>query len=257
MPKVRKVRTIPLNARPLTGSHKSRPRYSRAVQSATGHPLQTSRGQRKKVVGISFEPGSSGLFQAGGGTDGTTVPETNRFVSAGLHEEGQKADDEVGGIACNELLQREQMPQRPPSTNRVIGRLSYDLRSAGLVVARGSEGGRPPGLEATNNISERAIRALIGARKNWGGNRTPRGARAQAVLTSILQTAKQQGKKTFDVLVELLCGSDPHEVLDLVPVNPEAPRGSPHPPPSLAVPDILATLAKGKSKSGAGGLACT
>jgi hypothetical protein len=52
-----------------------------------------------------------------------------------------------------------------------------------------------PGLDATNNISERAIRALIGARKNWGGNRTPRGARAQAVLTSILQTAKQQGKK--------------------------------------------------------------
>jgi hypothetical protein len=38
-----------------------------------------------------------------------------------------------------------------------------------------------PGLDATNNISERAIRALISARKNWGGNRTPRGARAQTV----------------------------------------------------------------------------
>jgi transposase len=98
-----------------------------------------------------------------------------------------------------------------------------------------------PGLGATNNVSERAIRALIGARKNWGGNRTPRGARAQAVLTSILQTAKQQGKKPFDVLVELLCGPDPHNVLDLVPVSPEGSRGSPHPPPSFAVPDILAT----------------
>src|SRR5207244_86683 len=65
-----------------------------------------------------------------------------------------------------------------------------------------------PGLDATNNVSERAIRALIGARKNWGGNRTPRGARAQAVLTSILQTAKQQGKKPFAVLLELLCGRD-------------------------------------------------
>jgi len=43
-----------------------------------------------------------------------------------------------------------------------------------------------PGLDATNNVSERAIRALIGARKNWGGNRTERGARAQKVLTSIL-----------------------------------------------------------------------
>jgi transposase len=100
-----------------------------------------------------------------------------------------------------------------------------------------------PGLDATNNVSERAIRALIGARKNWGGNRTPRGARAQAVLTSILQTAKQQGQKPFHVLLELLCGRDKHKILDLVPVTPEAPlRHSPHPPPSFAVSDIVATL---------------
>jgi hypothetical protein len=76
-----------------------------------------------------------------------------------------------------------------------------------------------PGLDATNNVSERAIRALIGARKNWGGNRTPRGARAQAVLTSILQTAKQQGQNPFDVLLELLGSSDPHKILDLVPAR--------------------------------------
>ena len=73
-----------------------------------------------------------------------------------------------------------------------------------------------------NNVSERAIRALIGARKNWGGNRTPRGARAQAVLTSILQTAQQQGKKPFDVLLELLGGRDKHQILDLVPGTREA-----------------------------------
>jgi hypothetical protein len=81
-----------------------------------------------------------------------------------------------------------------------------------------------PGLDATNNVSERAIRALIGARKNWGGNRTPRGARAQAVLTSILQTAQQQGKKPFEVLVELLCSPDPEKILDLVPPSREAPQ---------------------------------
>jgi hypothetical protein len=62
------------------------------------------------------------------------------------------------------------------------------------------------------------------------------------VLTSILQTAKQQGKKPFDVLVELLCGRDPHRILDLVPLTPEAPLGSSlHPQPSFAVPDIVAT----------------
>jgi transposase len=94
-----------------------------------------------------------------------------------------------------------------------------------------------PGLDATNNVSERAIRALIGARKNWGGNRTPRGARAQAVLTSILQTARQQGKKPFDVLLELLCGRDQHKILTLVPPRGDIPQdGSPpDPPPRAAV----------------------
>jgi transposase len=97
-----------------------------------------------------------------------------------------------------------------------------------------------PGLDATNNVAERAIRALIGARKNWGGNRTEKGARAQAVLTSILQTAKQQGKKPFEVVVELLCGRDPQQVLALVPPKQEVPQDcSPGPPPQVVVPAWL------------------
>ena len=94
-----------------------------------------------------------------------------------------------------------------------------------------------PGLEATNNVSERAIRALIGARKNWGGNRVPRGARAPAVLTSILQTAKQQGQKPFDALAELLCSSDQHKILDVVPATRETPQDSSPAPPRRFVPD--------------------
>ena len=46
------------------------------------------------------------------------------------------------------------------------------------------------------------------------------------MLTSILQTAKQQGKKPFDVLLELLCGRDQHKILDLVPGTREATRDS-------------------------------
>lgn len=91
-----------------------------------------------------------------------------------------------------------------------------------------------PGLDATNNRSERAIRALIGARKNWGGNRTERGARAQAVVTSILQTAKRQGKRPFDVLVELLCSPDPVKILSIVPQPEETVRDSSPDPPALA-----------------------
>ncbi len=76
-----------------------------------------------------------------------------------------------------------------------------------------------PGLDATNNRAERAIRALIGARKNWGGNRTEKGAHAQAVLTSLLQTAKQQQKSLFDVIVQLLCSRERRPI-------PAAGRGS-------------------------------
>jgi hypothetical protein len=62
------------------------------------------------------------------------------------------------------------------------------------------------------------------------------------VLTSILQTAKQQSKQPFDVLVELLCASDQHKILDLVP-TPETPlepvNSSRHAPAPFAVPDII------------------
>jgi len=95
-----------------------------------------------------------------------------------------------------------------------------------------------PGLDATNNAAERALRPLVVARKNWGGNRTPTGARAQAVLTSILQTAQQQGKNPLDALIALLVENDRAKILDLVPLTREIPRdSSPAPPPRVAVAD--------------------
>jgi transposase len=100
-----------------------------------------------------------------------------------------------------------------------------------------------PGLDATNNAVERVIRALVGARKNWGGNRTPNGARAQAVLTSLFQTAKQQGTNPFNVVVELLCSCKSGKVLDLVPLNPEALSGSsPASPPPVSMADRCPSL---------------
>jgi transposase len=91
-----------------------------------------------------------------------------------------------------------------------------------------------PGLDATNNAAARAIRAVIGARKNWGGNRTQAGAHAQAVLTSLAQTAKQQGKNPFDVMVQLLCSREPRPILDIVPSTHS--DSSPA-PPSMLVSD--------------------
>jgi len=76
-----------------------------------------------------------------------------------------------------------------------------------------------PGLvDATNNLAERVMRALVVIRKNWGGNRTENGARAQAVLTSVLCTARQQDQDVFALLTDLLRSPQP-KLLDLLPAG--------------------------------------
>ena len=73
-----------------------------------------------------------------------------------------------------------------------------------------------PGLEATNNGSERAIRWMVIARKVWGGSRSWAGAHTQEVLVSVLRTCVQQGKDAFAQAVALL--QAPRAlILDIVP----------------------------------------
>lgn len=78
---------------------------------------------------------------------------------------------------------------------------------------------RCPGLHATNNFAERAIRLMAMARKTWGGNRTINGARTQQVLASVLRTCWQQGKSAFDQLVKLLRSANPI-LLEIIPTGP-------------------------------------
>jgi hypothetical protein len=74
-----------------------------------------------------------------------------------------------------------------------------------------------PGLvDATNNLAERVMRMLVVIRKNWGGNRTESGARAQAILTSVLCTARQQDKDVFELLTDLLRSRQP-KLLAILP----------------------------------------
>ena len=74
-----------------------------------------------------------------------------------------------------------------------------------------------PGLvDATNNRAERVMRILVMIRKNWGGNRTENGARAQAILASVLCTARQQDQDAFQLLVDLLRSPEP-KLLDILP----------------------------------------
>ena len=73
-----------------------------------------------------------------------------------------------------------------------------------------------PGLDATNNAAERAIRGMVIARKVWGGSRTWEGARTQQILVSVLRTCWQQGKDAFTRMVKLL-RAPRAVILDIVP----------------------------------------
>jgi transposase len=76
-----------------------------------------------------------------------------------------------------------------------------------------------PGLvDATNNLAERVMRTLVVIRKNWGGNRTGSGARAQAILSSVLCTARQQDKDVFELLTDLLRSRRP-KLIDILPAE--------------------------------------
>ena len=73
-----------------------------------------------------------------------------------------------------------------------------------------------PGLDATNNAAERAIRGMVIARKVWGGNRTWEGAHTHQILASVLRTCWQQGKDAFTRCVRLL-RAPRAVILDIVP----------------------------------------
>ena len=63
---------------------------------------------------------------------------------------------------------------------------------------------RVEGVEATHNRAERALRPAVLVRKTGGCNKTPRGARTHAVLASLLQTLRQQGRETLTYLISVL-----------------------------------------------------
>jgi transposase len=63
--------------------------------------------------------------------------------------------------------------------------------------------------DATNWRAEHAIRGGVVNRKVSGGNRTPRGARAQGVLTSVVETCRQNLRDAVDFIAQTLQGHAP------------------------------------------------
>ncbi len=74
---------------------------------------------------------------------------------------------------------------------------------------------RHQGVPATNHEAERAIRPQVCMRKNWGGNKSAAGARAAAILGSVLWTSTQQGANPIDVLMAIATSDGQRNGLDL------------------------------------------
>lgn len=59
-------------------------------------------------------------------------------------------------------------------------------------------------LELSNNRAERSIKPFVIGRKNWLFANTPRGAKASAILYSIIETAKENGLNPYEYLIYIL-----------------------------------------------------
>ncbi len=66
-----------------------------------------------------------------------------------------------------------------------------------------------PTVDATTLRAEQALPPAVVNRNVSGGNRSPRGAQAQQILASVVQTARLRRLDTREVLAELLRGRLP------------------------------------------------
>jgi hypothetical protein len=78
-----------------------------------------------------------------------------------------------------------------------IGKAAYYAASQRKYLERYLLDGR---LEISNNRAERSIKPFVIGRKNWLFAITPKGAKASAVIYSIVETAKENGLNPFEYL---------------------------------------------------------
>ncbi len=117
------------------------------------------------------------------------------------HQQG-KVSDRGLAMASQHLMSQLIRTIEPTKTNQANERLAEHLRKhcAQLLTFLDY-----PGLDATNWRAEHAMRFAVVLRKIWGGNRTWKGAGAQAVLMSVWRTCWQRRAKAIDFISQLLC----------------------------------------------------
>lgn len=97
-----------------------------------------------------------------------------------------------------EILNLTQRHYKHSTVRKFIQTLAYkDINSLFRFVT-------DPEIDSTNNISERELRHLVLIRKISNGSRSPRGANATAMLTSIIQTLRLQKQNPLEGLFKIL-----------------------------------------------------
>ena len=84
----------------------------------------------------------------------------------------------------------------PPQKTGLRTAIVYARNQRGYL-ERYLEDGR---LEISNNRAERSIKPFVIGRKNWLFANTPRGAKASAILFSIIETVKENGLNPYEYL---------------------------------------------------------
>ena len=84
----------------------------------------------------------------------------------------------------------------PPPKTGLTTAVVY-MRNQREYLERYLEDGR---LEISNNRAERSIKPFVIGRKNWLFANTPSGAKASAILYSIIETAKENGGNPYEYL---------------------------------------------------------
>lgn len=170
-------------------------------QSCLAHLLKRCRemAQVASPSALAFPRAVEDLLQ-------TSLKLRDRYEQGEVSEHGMSIATGKLEAKLDRMLETR---RRNPANRRLAGHLEHELLWLFTFL-------HCPGLDATNNAAERAIRGMVIARKVWGGNRTWKGAHTQEVLASVLRTCWRQGKDAFTRCVGLL-RAPRSVILDIVP----------------------------------------
>jgi transposase len=121
------------------------------------------------------------------------------------YRQGRRTADELAAAYLGLLMELEKLVQvwrRNLVNRRLAKHLARHIREWFWFLL-------DPTIDATNYRAEQGLRGGVVNRKVWGGNRVPRGSRAQEQLMTVLETSRRQHKNPLLVLEHILHGRPP------------------------------------------------